>query len=179
MGLYKNQMRRFLGVWAAASVAYLVTGCDLVENIAPRDRVSIAGLSEIGPEWKKLELKEPLKAYAQQHTIDLRIPESSGLKFSGKQVSEPNGAVSLFLEDGRKTNLQARLLDDQGTAYEMEGTASDFGIQFYKKYTPEQWKNRKLGTPDLPHNRKYISISFRSDVRLPIASASFYGQNSK
>jgi hypothetical protein len=158
----------------------LVSGCDssIFTSLSAKNPLQISGEIELGPTAKKIELQPALRANFFHHSVVLKLPQKQLKDVQAKEAGGQEPVVTLA--DGRKTKIEATLVDDLGRSYPLRASYSSAGITMVK---PESllrdFKEPPTSQPDFPPDRKFTQLILRSELPIGLLSIEWVGNNPK
>jgi hypothetical protein len=158
----------------------LVSGCDssIQASLFAKNPIRISSEIEIGPTAKKIELQPALQANFFHHHVLLNVQQKQLKDVQAKERGGQEPVVTFA--DGRKTKIEATLIDDRGRSYPLRASFSSAGIIMVK---PEgllrDFKEPPTSQPDFPPDRKFTQLILRSELPIGLLSIEWVGNNPK
>jgi hypothetical protein len=161
-------------------VSTLVSGCDssIQASLFAKNPIQISGETELGATAKKFELRPALQANFFRHYVLLKLPQQQLKDVQEKEAGGEEPVVTLA--DGRKTKIEATLVDDLGRSYPLRASFSSAGLIMEKADKKvRDFKEPPTSQPDFPPDRKFTQLILRSELPIGLLSIEWVGNNPK
>lgn len=167
-------------IFSTLIFVFALSGCGAVyrSGFVSAPPQEISGATTIGSEWTEIVPPSALKPYATLQEVVLRFDN-----YDRKNFTDDLQGEILNLADGRKTKIEAFLVDDKGEGYQLQimGTGGEGGgFTLSRKMIPDVADGKpNYKYLNFPTDRTYIKLKIRSEIPIKCDKIEWVCYNNK